>query len=562
MGEDLQGIVRAAKLRPDLRDPQCYATMVKNIDAHLKSMTDTAAEHEAFMNMRQSKDESAVAFHARLQEKVRLCGYSPNDQERFVRVQLLKGLTNRELAKAARTFGHETIYIVQSATRDEAYHTENATSSGISALAVSQRRSVSDGKFRKRQNRNQDTGIRQRYVPYTNKPGLGRRFRCSKCNRMGHKQDLCPALNKKCNTCGMLGHFAVTCHKKRVSLIQEKQERREPKGWTDDENSNDQHVNALSLSDVLVECRLGSSNPIRMLIDSGADINVIGGDDWKVLKKEYHLKIAQLEPIHCSGNKELRGYASNNPMKINCSFRAHVAAVGLTKPIVAAEFFVVDQGRRSLLGRSTASEMRLLEVGPAVNSCESSDTTGSFPKVPGVKVRFSIDETIPPVRNAYFNVPAAYREAAKSRLTEMEARGIIEKVETAPNWISGMSAVAKGKNDFRLVVNMRAPNRAIKREYFRLPLVDEIKLKLQGSKYYSKLDLSNAFYHLELHKQSRDLTTFLTENGMYRFTRLMFGVNCAPEIFQREMCRLLEGIANIVVYIDDILIFGKSLEEV
>lgn len=108
---------------------------------------------------------------------------------------------------------------------------------------------------------------------------------------------------------------------------------------------------------------------------------------------------------------------------------------------------------------------------------------------------------------------------------------------------------------------MRAPNKAIKREYFRMPLIDEMKVKLHGAKFFTKLDLSNAYYHLELCKESRDLTTFLSENGMYRFTRLMFGVNCAPEIFQREMCRLLEEVENIIIYIDDILIFADTLEK-
>lgn len=181
--------------------------------------------------------------------------------------------------------------------------------------------------------------------------------------------------------------------------------------------------------------------------------------------------------------------------------------------------------------------------------------------MPGVKVKFSVDSSIAPTKNAYYNVPAAFREAARQRLHDMENRGIIEKVISAPSWISGMSAVAKGKSDFRLVVNMRAPNKAINREYFRLPLVDEMRIKLHGAKYFSKLDLSNAFYHLELSEESRELTTFLTENGMYRFTRLMFGVNCAPEIFQREIARLFVGIDNVIVYIDDILIFAQTLEE-
>lgn len=124
-----------------------------------------------------------------------------------------------------------------------------------------------------------------------------------------------------------------------------------------------------------------------------------------------------------------------------------------------------------------------------------------------------------------------------------------------------MSAVPKGKNDFRLVVNMRAPNKAIKREYFRLPLIDEMKVKLHGAKYFTKLDLSDAFYHLELSEESRELTTFLSEAGMYRFTRLMFGVNCAPEVFQREMMRILKDVENKIVYIDDVLLFGNTIEE-
>ncbi|XP_062541853.1 uncharacterized protein K02A2.6-like [Armigeres subalbatus] len=246
-------------------------------------------------------------------------------------------------------------------------------------------------------------------------------------------------------------------------------------------------------------------------------------------------------------------------MVVRCAFRASIEVVDATKPVVRAEFLVVDGGRRSLLGRHTASELKLLKVGLSVNNCEELSPNEIFPKMPGIKIKFSVDSSIPPERNAYYNVPAAFREAARARLDEMESRGIIERVTKAPEWISGMSAVPKGKNDFRLVVNMRAPNKAIKREYFRMPVIEEMKIKLHGAKFFTKLDLRNAY--LELCTESRDLTTFLTENGMYRFTRLMFGVNCAPEIFQREMCRLLEGVDNKIVYIDDVLIYADTIEK-
>lgn len=297
------------------------------------------------------------------------------------------------------------------------------------------------------------------------------------------------------------------------------------------------------------------------MIDSGADVNIIGGDDWNRLKQEFKSGHANLEPIVLTASNDLRAYASSKSISVKCGFRANIEVVGCLKPSIESEFLVVTEGRRSLLGRSTASDLKLLKIGASVNSCGASKEVQTFPAMPGVIVKFSVDESIPPVRNAYYNVPAAYREDAKKRLQDMEKQGIIEHVTKAPNWISGMSAVAKGKDDFRLVVNMKAPNRAIKREYFRLPLLEEMKVKLHGAKFFSKLDLTNAFYHLKLHKESRDLTTFMSENGMFRFKRLMFGVNCAPEIFQREMSRILGGVKNIIVYIDDVLIFADNLED-
>lgn len=103
-------------------------------------MTDTSAEHEAFSNMRQAKEESVMGFHARLVEKVRLCGYAVSDQERFVRAQLIKGMVNQTMAKAARTYGHETNHIVQSASREEAFEKEANSSFQADVFAVDSRR--------------------------------------------------------------------------------------------------------------------------------------------------------------------------------------------------------------------------------------------------------------------------------------------------------------------------------------------------------------------------------------------------------------------------------------
>ncbi|XP_058828562.1 uncharacterized protein K02A2.6-like [Topomyia yanbarensis] len=452
-------------------------------------------------------------------------------------------MANRELAKAARTYGHDTSLIVQSATRSEALDAEvKACSSSAEVQAVTnfttpktpkRYHNEPDGNRYNSRDDRMDRGPPRKRLDLGART-LGKRSRCSRCDRQAHHGAPCPAIDKDCRKCGRKGHFAAACRKK-------------------------QNAYALSLSDVLISCTLNSSSPLEFLIDSGADVNIIGVKHWKQLQNDRRNGQLIINKIEDPKTLNLRAYASEQPMKIECAFKAEVAVAGTNNPAISVEFLVVPCGRRSLLGRVTASEMKLLKVS-SVNTFET-DKLEVFPKMPGVRVKFSIDRSVPPEKNAYYNVPAAFREGARARLQEMEKRGIIEKVTSAPEWISGMSAVSKGKDDFRLVVNMRAPNKAIKREYFRLPLIQEMKTKLHGAKFFSKLDLTSAFYHLELSKESRDLTTFLAENGMYRFIRLMFGVNCAPEVFQREMSRILENVENVIIYIDDILVFGKTLED-
>ncbi|XP_062702559.1 uncharacterized protein K02A2.6-like isoform X1 [Aedes albopictus] len=76
----------------------------------------------------------------------------------------------------------------------------------------------------------------------------------------------------------------------------------------------------------------------------------------------------------------------------------------------------------------------------------------------------------------------------------------------------------------------------------------------------SKIDLEAAYYHFELHPESRDITTFVARSGVYRFRRLMFGIKSAPELFQREMESVFRGIEGLIVYMDDLLLHGETEE--
>ncbi|XP_055523009.1 uncharacterized protein K02A2.6-like [Wyeomyia smithii] len=124
-----------------------------------------------------------------------------------------------------------------------------------------------------------------------------------------------------------------------------------------------------------------------------------------------------------------------------------------------------------------------------------------------------------------------------------------------------MVIVPKGKDDVRICINMKHPNGAIQREHYPLPVIDTFLIKLRGSKFYSRLDITSAYHHVELHPESRGVTTFMTAGGLMRFKRLMFGINCAPEIFQRIITEMLVGVDGVIVYIDDIVVSGRTKAE-
>ena len=79
---------------------------------------------------------------------------------------------------------------------------------------------------------------------------------------------------------------------------------------------------------------------------------------------------------------------------------------------------------------------------------------------------------------------------------------------------------------------------------------------------FSKLDLSHAYQQLLLDDESKKLTTInTTTRGLFQYQRLPFGILSAPAIFQRTMDSLLQGLPNVIVYLDDILITGVNEED-
>ncbi|KAL7292587.1 hypothetical protein TKK_0013719 [Trichogramma kaykai] len=100
---------------------------------------------------------------------------------------------------------------------------------------------------------------------------------------------------------------------------------------------------------------------------------------------------------------------------------------------------------------------------------------------------------------------------------------------------------------------MRRANQAILRENHPIPKFESIMTKLLGAKYFSRIDLTDAYHQIELDEDSRYITTFITHKT--------FEINSAVEIFQKKLEMILMTCKNYFKFPDDIIVFGSEMEK-
>jgi len=98
-------------------------------------------------------------------------------------------------------------------------------------------------------------------------------------------------------------------------------------------------------------------------------------------------------------------------------------------------------------------------------------------------------------------------------------------------------------------------------DYHPLPRIEDLFYQLGGNNIFAKLDLSHAYQQCELEESSRDIVTITTQKGLYRYTRLPFGIKNAPPKFQKIIDDLLKGLKGVVALLDDVCIGAKDLQQ-
>ena len=127
-------------------------------------------------------------------------------------------------------------------------------------------------------------------------------------------------------------------------------------------------------------------------------------------------------------------------------------------------------------------------------------------------------------------------------------------------WASDVVLVKKKEGSMRFAVDYRKLNTVTKRDEYSLPNPQSIFDKLEGSRFFSKLDIASAYWTILIAPKDVEKTAFHTPRGMYEMLVMPFGLCNAPATFQRVMDRALYRVNHVESYVDDILIFSPDFD--
>ena len=374
------------------------------------------------------------------------------------------------------------------------------------------------------------------------------------CNWCGRKADHtrrdCPAKDAKCRLCQKIGHFATVCRSSsHVNQVD-----------TDKETCFDSfyamgEVNSSSenfwSSDVKV-----NENSCEFKLDSGSKVTVVSDQaPWVKGLKLDQVKSEFRGPGNVKLSHLFKGQITNATLK--AGGKTHNENV-----------YVMKNQSNNLLSKSAIQALQLLIPAPEVYNVETvPNFRAEYPKLfEGLglmKQEYRIplkEDAVPVCLYTPRRVPHPLLPKVKEKLESMVQENVISPVTVPTDWCSGMVITPKRNGDVRICVDLTNLNKAVKREVHPMATVEENLAKVENSKIFSKLDANSGFWQIPIAEESRLLTTFVTPFGRYCFNRLPFGISSAPEVFQRTMSSVLEGLEGVICHMDDTLIHGSTQE--
>lgn len=423
----------------------------------------------------------------------------------------------------------------------------------------------------------------------------GRVVKCLHCGGTNHHMSMCLHQQSTCYTCQQKGHIAPVCPKRPVynKTHYIAASKGKPTGQRRRTNSDDELSSDLEHNlgfDLGSDSEVSQLNQVTQVKNENSQYNCIVAVNGRELEFQidtgagisaisavtYANELAHVQ-LHPSSAK-IFGYTGE---------RLHIVGeikvqIKVNSMVTDGTIYVVHEGGPPILGRNLLNKLNFkYEFVPRTNAwgsvhnllveanksahkiCEefSALFDGSLGKYKHKTIKLELKpEAVPKCLRAR-PVPFAFQKQYDDEFDTLESLGIITRADSA-DWGTPVVPVLKPNGRIRICGDYKTTlNPYLEKVNHPQPRETELFAQLKGGQLYSKLDLSRGYNQLVLDEESRRLTALSTHRGTYLMNRLPFGITPASGIFQREMENILQGIPNVMIFIDDILITGKSNKE-
>ena len=175
-----------------------------------------------------------------------------------------------------------------------------------------------------------------------------------------------------------------------------------------------------------------------------------------------------------------------------------------------------------------------------------------------VKHKIILEENAQPFFIPNYRLPISQRATVEEMIKDMKREGIVRPSKSPYN--SPLLLVPKKDGSWRMVIDYRKLNKQTVPDRFPMPVINDVLAQLGGAKIFSSLDLMSGYWQIPLEEESKHLTAFSSHQEHLEFNVLPFGLTNAPLAFMRAMMQVLGDIKNVLIYIDDIIVFNNDLD--
>ncbi|KAL7839056.1 hypothetical protein SRHO_G00257140 [Serrasalmus rhombeus] len=519
-----------------------YATALTAIQDFFVPKVNVVAERYRFRQRSQHTGESTDQYIAALRELAATCEFGAMEEE-MIRDQLVEKTSSTRIRE--RLLLEVPLDLKKAMTIARQIETAVAEAKVMMGAADGAVHAVQhSGKLRR--GHGKGTPLQRPRGVWNNAQGIT----CYRCGSGQHVATSpgCPAKDAMCRSCNKKGHFAKVCRgTKKVSEVTA------PEVTVLHIERNARDTGKITCT-VQIQVGNAQSQKLELMVDTGSAVSILPMAVYKQFFSHAALSAPKLSLVSFGGN----AVSVNGCLKADITFRDRS---------VMAELYIVQRGS-AVLGRDLFSALQLQILNGIVSSAACNRSVSAVVATQqnvlgcakGFLHQVKTRSDVQPVQQKLRRLPFSVREAVSAELRKLVEQDVIEPIE-ASEWVSPIVVTRKKNGGVRLCVDLREPNKGVVVDSFPLPHMEEMFTELRGATLFSTLDLQSAYHQVMLHEDSRNLTAFITHDGLFRFKRIPYGLASAPSCFQRMMSIILKGQVGVQCYLDDIIVSGATAED-